>query len=67
MATDSFGMMANCLYDYNWYELPVDLQKYFVLMIGNANKSVYYTGSGIAALNMETCTKVCPENEIKSN
>lgn len=58
VATDSFGKMAYCLFDYNWYELPVEFQKYFIMMIGNAHRPVYYTGSGVSTLNMETCTKV---------
>lgn len=58
VATDSFGMMADCLYEFDWFKLPLDLQKYFVIMIGNAHRPIYYTGSGIAALNLETFTKV---------
>lgn len=58
MATDSFGTMSDCMYEYNWYDLPVELQKFFILMIGNGHRPVYYTGSGVATLNMETCTKV---------
>lgn len=58
VATDSFGLMAYALYECNWYELPLNLQKYFILMIQNAQKPIFYTGSGLAILDMETFTKV---------
>lgn len=46
--------MADCLYDTNWQKLPIRLQKYVVLMIGNAQKPLYYHGFGVALLNLET-------------
>lgn len=58
VATDSFDIMGNTLYECNWYRLPLNLQKYFILMIQNAQKSIFYKASGIAILNMETFTKV---------
>lgn len=58
MATESFGQMTECLFGYSWYELPVDLQKYFVLMIANAQQPMFYNGFKIAVLNLETFTKV---------
>lgn len=54
IATESFARMADCLYESNWLILKPKLQKYLVLMIGNAQRPVYYHGFGLATLNLET-------------
>lgn len=58
MATESFEQMAICLYQANWPVLPNHLQKYFLLMIANAQRPLYYHGFGMVAMNLQTFTKV---------
>lgn len=58
LTTDNYKDMAYSLYECNWQDLPVNLQKYFILMIGNASIPVEYNGFGIAVLNLETYTRV---------
>lgn len=58
LATESFLNMSDGLYQSNWFKLPVNLQKYFVPMIQNTQRPLYYHGFGIAVLNLETFTKV---------
>lgn len=58
LATESFEKMTECLYEYNWLDLPIELQKYFIIMIGNTQKPIYYHGFGFAILNLETFTQV---------
>lgn len=58
LATDSYGEMATCLFESNWQVLPIDLRKYLILMIGNAQRPLYYHGFKIAVLNLETFLKV---------
>lgn len=58
VATESFATMADSLYEANWQNLPIELQKYFILMIANANRPLYYHGFNIAILNLETFSKV---------
>lgn len=58
LATDSFAQMSNDLFEANWVELPVRVQKYFVLMIGNAQIPLYYHGFRMVFLNLETFSKV---------
>lgn len=58
LATDSHTKMAECLYETNWPDLPVPLQKYFILMISNIQKPLYYHGFGIAVLDLEAFTQV---------
>lgn len=57
MSTDSYAKMADCLYECNWIDLSPNLQKYFVIMIGNAQMSINYHGFNITVLNLETFTK----------
>lgn len=57
-ATHSFEKMIRSLYEFNWMHLSVDLQKYVILMIINAQKPLFYHGFGIVTLNLETFTKV---------
>ena len=46
--------MANCLYESNWQRLPIELQKYFIIMIANTQKQINYRGFGTAVLELET-------------
>lgn len=62
IATESFENMADCLFEANWEILPIQLQKYVVIMIGNAQRPLYYHGFNIAFLNLETFTKVSVRN-----
>lgn len=57
-ATESFLKMADSLYEANWIERPVSLQKYFVLAIQNAQRPLFYHGYGIAVLDLDTLANV---------
>lgn len=54
MATQSYVEMSNGLNKCNWYMMNVDLQRYFILMIANAQRPMYYHGFKIFILNSET-------------
>lgn len=58
LTTDSYGGMAKSLFESNWQVLSLDLQKCYILMIGNAQKPLCYHGFRIAVLNLETFLKV---------
>lgn len=58
MATESFAKMSDSLYDSDWHKLPIGLQKYFILMIANTQKPIYYHGFGVTILNLETFCQV---------
>lgn len=58
VATESYQQMADCLYECNWWELPVNLQKYTLLMNMNMQRLLYYHGFEVAVLNLETFSKV---------
>lgn len=54
LATESFEKMADCLYESNWMDLNVGLQKYLILMIANTQRPIYYHGFRIAILDSTT-------------
>lgn len=59
LATESFSKMADSLYDIDWHKLPVGVQKYVILMIGNMQQPLYYHGYfSITILNLDTFTVV---------
>lgn len=58
IVTDSFSKMADSLFEANWKDLPVELQKYFILMIGNAQRPLYYYGSNVVRLDLQTFASV---------
>lgn len=58
LASESYEKIPNCLYKFNWYELPVNFQKYFTMMIQNAQKPIHYHGFGFIILELETFMQV---------
>lgn len=57
-ATESYEKMAICVYEFNWPDLSIDLQKNLILVIKNMQKPIFYDGFGIARLNLETFSNV---------
>lgn len=57
-ATESFENMADILFESNWIEYPVNIQKYYIPMIQNTQRSLYYDGFGVAVLNLPTFVSV---------
>lgn len=58
LATESYEKMSDCLYETKWWELPIELQKYFLLMNINMQRPLCYHGFDVAVLNLETFTQV---------
>lgn len=58
LATESFLGICDSAYEANWLDLPTHLQKYFIIIIGNAQIPLYYHGFDIAVLNLETFMKM---------
>lgn len=56
--TDYYAAYADCLFESQWYKLPVDLQKVMLMVIGNAQRPLFYHGFRIARMNLETFTSV---------
>lgn len=58
MATDSFCSMSDSLYEANWHDMPMELQRYIILMIANSQKAIHYHGFRMASLDLVTFSKV---------
>lgn len=58
LAAESFEKMADCLYECDWYELPVDSQNYILVMIANAQKPIHYHGFGVIVLELKSFASV---------
>lgn len=44
MASDRMSNIGNVVYDSNWYEFPLELQKNCILIMVQAQQNVYITG-----------------------
>lgn len=58
LATESYAKMTDSLFESNWPDLSNHLQKYFILMIANAQRPLKYHGFRIIFLDLETFCKV---------
>lgn len=56
--TNQFLRYADITYESIWYEFPIDLQKYLVLIIADAQRPKVFDGLGIIDLNLMTFIKV---------
>lgn len=67
IATDSFQTMADCLFEVDWLDVRVDLQKYYIMIIQNARSPIFYHGFHLAILDLSTFTKVSCTKRFKIN
>lgn len=56
--TVNYLNVANDFYEANWYALSSDKQKYFIMMISNAQLPRFYHGCHMINLDLGTYTKV---------
>lgn len=56
--TDRFDRLPNHLFQSRWYDLPIRMQKYFILLLADAQNPLIFYGLGIYALDLETFTSV---------
>lgn len=62
LATESYLMISDRLYESNWYNRPLKFQKFLIVMIQNAQQEHYFHGFGIIILNLNTYCKVWQPN-----
>lgn len=58
LVTDRYDELSIHLFQSEWYNLPVDLQKYFILMIQNTQIPMEFDGLGIYVLDLEAFATV---------
>lgn len=54
----NFIMYADCLFETDWYKMANPLQKYFIIMIAETQKPLYFDGYSIININLEAFSKV---------
>lgn len=64
LATESFLNYGDCLYELDWINMPVELQKLLLNMIYNTQRPLCYHVFGITKLSLETFTKVSFEINV---
>lgn len=52
--TDSFLKNSQCLFDLPWRKLPIEFQKYVLMMIGNTQHPLIYKANSLITMNLET-------------
>lgn len=67
---DRISSLGEDVYDLNWYEYPIELRKYFVMIIARSQTPIEFTGLGLIYCNLNRFGKVSFRNlfrhEIKS-
>lgn len=59
IATNSFAKMSDFVYlKMKWHNLPIKLQKYVILMIGNMQQPIFYHGFYVAVVDLNTFIRV---------
>lgn len=67
LTTDQFHRFGDISYEFEWYQLPIDLQKYLTLIIADAQRPQVFTGFNIIDSSLMTFTKVCLEQDIEES
>lgn len=59
LVTDRVSMLSDSVYDLNWFDQPMEMQKYIILMMARSQERVYFSGFGLISCSMEIFGKVC--------
>lgn len=57
-AADHVSAIADVAYGLNWFEYPVEMQKYVILIVALANERVEFSGFQVITCSMEMLGKV---------
>lgn len=58
LVTDRFARVPNHLFNTKWYDLPVEVQKHFILLLANTQQPLFFHGFGIYILDLEKFASV---------
>lgn len=58
VSTEKFIEMPDCLYESTWNEFSIEVQKFYLIILGAAQRPHFYHGFGVIYLNLETFTMV---------
>lgn len=59
--TENFNNFPIRFYESKWYELPINQQKYFIIIIANSQIPVIFHGFRLFELSLSTFLLVCFE------
>lgn len=62
LTTISFFRYGDAVYEFDWFEMPIELRKFIQLVIADAQRPLFYTGLNLVDLNLLTFVKVNEEN-----
>lgn len=62
--TDRVSAISYTVYDMNWYDQPVKMQKYVILMIARTHERIRFSGLGLIACSIEVFGEVCSSSEL---
>lgn len=58
LTTDHVSAISNAVYDLNWFDYPVKIQKYFILIFVRSQKPIEFTGLKIIPCSLGMFGKV---------
>lgn len=58
LATDHVSAIGYVAYSLNWFEHPVEMQKYLILIVARAHERVHFTGLHLIVCSIEVFGKV---------
>lgn len=64
--SNTFKDYPRYLFESNWYKLPIEYQKYFILIIASSQRPLTYDGFRLVSLNLETFLKVTPLHRLEA-
>lgn len=56
--TESFSKCGDLVYESHWLELPINLQRFSIMMIQNSHLELAFKGFDMVELNLESFTNV---------
>lgn len=65
VTTNNLLLFSDALFESNWFKMPNYLQKYFIIMIAEAQRSHFLDGFGLIRLSLEAFTKVMRRIQIR--
>lgn len=58
LTTDHVANISYAAFESDWYEYPVDVQKYILLIMARSQNPVYFNGLGLLDCTLESFGKV---------
>lgn len=59
LATERVSIIGDTVYGLNWFNQPIDMQKYMILMILRSHERINFFGLGMIPCSLEAFGKVC--------